>query len=109
MSFKRKVKQRLKRKLVFYSCGGIKPVLFFLEITCFRGSVESCFFIPLFHFKGGWVGQRSHRLEVLTPHTNPTSRREGKTPLTRNGQRIAGSPIYVEKRSSSVLSFFRAQ
>ena len=43
------------------------------------------------------MGQRSHRLEVLTPHTHPTSRREGKTPLTQNGQRIAGSPIYVEK------------
>ena len=40
-------------------------LFFFVEFACFRGCVESCFFIPLFHFKGGWVGQRSHRLEVL--------------------------------------------
>ena len=52
MSFKRKVKQRLKRKLVFYSCGGIKPVLFFFGDHMFSWKRRIMFLYSTFSFQG---------------------------------------------------------
>ena len=68
---------------------------------CTRETINE--FPVLFHFKGGWAGQCSHRLEVFDPPTHPTSRREGVSPCRAIERCFADSPFSRKKESPTVL------
>ena len=54
---------------------------------------------------GGWDNV-SHRLEVLTPHTHPTSRREGNDPLSQTTDGSLTPQCLLEKVRLVASSFF---
>ena len=81
----------------------------FMESHVFVDAANHVLCIPSFFIsrEGGWDNVLT-AWRFLTPHTHPTSRREGKSPLTRNGRRIAGSPMLLRKRTFCWPVMFRS-
>ena len=74
------------------------PVFCFPCCVCTHETINE--FPVLFHIKGGWAGQCSHRLEVFDPPTHPTSRREGVSPCRAIERCFADSPFSRKKGKS---------